>query len=211
MIMLNEPGDTALKTSKMLQASVAAALLCAASAQATTIDFDAATVTSQLTSNAFYLGYVAKTYTEEGFVFSSTGPVGNRVVAPYLTYNNNSFALGESLFGTTTLTTADNSLFSISSLDLIRLPLLFNTTITFTGTKASGPDAVQTFKFTNNHWNSISFNSSFTNLTSLKWSQGITNFAVDNLNVTAVPEPATYAMLLGGLGLIGLARRRKQA
>ena len=32
-------------------------------------------------------------------------------------------------------------------------------------------------------------------------------FAV-NGTIAAVPEPETYAMLLGGLGLIGLARRR---
>lgn len=32
-----------------------------------------------------------------------------------------------------------------------------------------------------------------------------------NLNVLAVPEPETYAMMLGGLGMLGfLARRRKQ-
>ncbi|MBK7006395.1 MAG: choice-of-anchor C family protein [Burkholderiales bacterium] len=36
--------------------------------------------------------------------------------------------------------------------------------------------------------------------------------ALDNISVTAVPEPETYAMLLAGLGLIGtLARRRKSS
>jgi choice-of-anchor C domain-containing protein len=35
--------------------------------------------------------------------------------------------------------------------------------------------------------------------------------ALDNVNVTAVPEPETYAMMLAGLGLMGfIARRRKQ-
>jgi hypothetical protein len=32
---------------------------------------------------------------------------------------------------------------------------------------------------------------------------------VDNIAVTAVPEPSTYAMLLGGLGLVGWRTRRK--
>ena len=43
---------------------------------------------------------------------------------------------------------------------------------------------------------------------------GIYTYAayVDNLQVSTVPEPETYAMLLAGLGLIGgVARRRKQS
>ena len=46
-------------------------------------------------------------------------------------------------------------------------------------------------------------------------SDGRTHFTVDDMNfspVAAVPEASTYAMLIAGLGMIGLvARRRKQA
>lgn len=36
--------------------------------------------------------------------------------------------------------------------------------------------------------------------------------SLDNISVTSVPEPETYAMLLAGLGVMGaIARRRKQA
>ncbi len=34
---------------------------------------------------------------------------------------------------------------------------------------------------------------------------------LDNVSVTAVPEPETYMMMLGGLGLIGFAARRRKA
>jgi hypothetical protein len=43
---------------------------------------------------------------------------------------------------------------------------------------------------------------------------GFTNFdvAVDNVSVSAVPEPATYGMMMGGLALVGwMARRRRNA
>nr|WP_295659361.1 PEPxxWA-CTERM sorting domain-containing protein [Polymorphobacter sp.] len=35
------------------------------------------------------------------------------------------------------------------------------------------------------------------------------SFEIDNIAVANVPEPATWAMLVGGFGLIGFARRRK--
>ncbi|TFW27620.1 PEP-CTERM sorting domain-containing protein [Duganella callida] len=43
---------------------------------------------------------------------------------------------------------------------------------------------------------------------------GFTQFdvAIDNVSISAVPEPSTYGMLIGGLGLVGwLARRKHRA
>jgi hypothetical protein len=67
------------------------------------------------------------------------------------------------------------------------------------------------------NFTSYLFNSAFTNLTSVAFSSsGSTNptfngFSVDNIITggNAVPAPATSALLLTGLGLIGFTRRRK--
>ncbi len=52
-------------------------------------------------------------------------------------------------------------------------------------------------------------NNSSTTLTFSSVGSGDSGAVLDNVSVTAVPEPETYAMLLAGLGLIGMVRRRK--
>jgi hypothetical protein len=49
----------------------------------------------------------------------------------------------------------------------------------------------------------------------IHWGDGVSkefnyHANIDTLTVAAVPEPETYAMMLAGLALVGLARRRKQ-
>ncbi|OFJ47717.1 hypothetical protein BA896_000540 [Janthinobacterium lividum] len=51
-------------------------------------------------------------------------------------------------------------------------------------------------------------------LLSASWKEGLVHtFQVDNIaaSVSTVPEPATYGMLLGGLGLLAFMRRSKNA
>jgi hypothetical protein len=49
-----------------------------------------------------------------------------------------------------------------------------------------------------------------TNFTGLQFSANQNAFEVDSMNVAAVPEPATWAMMIGGFGLIGLSMRRRR-
>lgn len=54
---------------------------------------------------------------------------------------------------------------------------------------------------------------SSTPITAFRWittDGGILNTAIDNISVSAVPEPATYATLLTGLGLLGFNRWRRR-
>lgn len=67
--------------------------------------------------------------------------------------------------------------------------------------------------------NSISFNHFFataipqgTNVRLRFQGGGALGMNIDNISITAVPEPGTYALMAAGLGIVGfMARRRRQA
>ena len=68
------------------------------------------------------------------------------------------------------------------------------------GYQGSGGTALVTLTFTDDD---------ATNFTGLKFDANQNAFEIDSMNVTAVPEPATWAMMIGGFGLIGLSMRRR--
>jgi hypothetical protein len=210
---------------------VAAALLSAAGAQATTIDFDLASMAQLTHSNLpgpidVYFGV---TYVEDGYQMQSSlanpFPIGPPVLPSTLfapdavnvlyTPAANSFAMAASVGAKTTLTQIGGGAFNLKSIDLAQLlgPGGQDYSVTFIGTKAdmSGP-VTQTLAFTGS-WQTFNFND-FTNLSMVTWKEnGSINrdFLVDNIKVTAVPEPETYAMLMAGLGLVGYAARRRKS
>ncbi|MBX3616948.1 FxDxF family PEP-CTERM protein [Nitrosomonas sp.] len=65
-------------------------------------------------------------------------------------------------------------------------------------------------------WQNFLLPGTFTNLVSVEFRDSQSGsflsapgFGVDNINITPVPEPETYAMLLAGLGLLSLMVRRR--
>lgn len=193
----------------LLRATAVAAILAAAGgaqAQTTTIGFDSL-------EHAGYFGSVFTSYSEGGYNFDSSflGLLSSAHQSNFAYAG--SAGLGATALSTTTLSRADGGAFSLSSIslaDFVSLPGSFD--VTFVGHQVGGGTVTQTFTLGGGHTFADYTFSGFSNLLSATWKEGaLHTFQVDNLAVSAVPEPATYGMLLGGLGLLAFLRRRKNA
>ena len=195
----------------LLRATAVAAVLATAGgahAQTTTIGFDSL-------EQPGYFGSVFNSYSEGGYNFDSS------FLGLLSSAHQDSFAyagsagLGATPLSTTTLSRADGAAFSLSSIslaDFVSLPGSFD--VTFVGHQVGGGTVSQTFTLGGGHTFADYTFTGFSNLLSATWKEGaLHTFQVDNIaaTVSAVPEPATYGMLLGGLGLLGFMLRRKNA
>jgi hypothetical protein len=184
----------------MFARTVAGVLLTAfaLSSQATTISFTGAAeggVFTDVTGS----GNGPSKYTAQGFEFFATGPDGHfhpDLFTPDSVYMHSNYNLTTN---TWVLAKVGNGLFDVTSFTVNGGALNWVTNLGTTGTTSSGLNNVGLHGIT-----SLTF--------SLESNFASGNMDAFDVNPSAVPEPATGALFAAGLGLLGLAtRRRKQS
>lgn len=109
---------------------------------------------------------------------------------------------------------ADSSAFTLSSMEIGPSQNFGALAQTLTISGYRGTDVVASDDVVvqpGTSFQSHSFDEDWTNLDSVRLGSLSRGYvAVDNIVLTPVPEPETYAMLLAGLGLIPLAARRRR-
>ena len=194
---------------------LAAATLASVPASAVVIDFD--TIPST--------GWTQADYVEDGYKISSTVNTSSGLSFKAITGANSIDPDGVSVTtgsgGSTSVTVSrlDGGAFGFGSMDFGPLALgSLQIAYKFTFFMADeSADIVKYFSFTNK--NMTAHTVEFADLgaitgfrfgTSVGGSQQFDNIVLNDV-AAAVPEPATWAMMLGGFGLIGGAMRRRRA
>lgn len=174
-------------------------MACALSSQATTINFTGASEGGVFT-NPTGSGNGPSKYTAQGYTFYATGVDGHfheNLTAPDSVYMHTNY--GNTTQNTWILSQVTNSLFDLTSFTLDDGSLNWITNLGTTGTTSVGLNKVNLHGIS-----SITFS-----LVSGNGSASMDQFVV---NPSAIPEPASAALLLAGLGVMGaVARRRKQS
>lgn len=93
-----------------------------------------------------------------------------------------------------------------SAINLLGFDALDDVTLTVTSTSG---DSTTVDVASDNQFASVSTN--FFNVTEVTFDFGDQSGAIDNLNVAAVPLPASVLLMLAGLGGLGVASRRRKA
>lgn len=198
-----------MKKTLLAAALAAASLGFAAQASAAVLDFESLAHDGEWTADAGYA------HVEDGFLLSNLSSFSFTTWGTQSAFYTGSTALmNDNDAGVTQLTQVGGGLFSLSSVTLATaFPYMTedNVSITFLGTLGNGSTVSQTFSVADGAAQVFSFDSSFTNLASVSWANEAMYAQFDNINVAAVPEPESYAMLLAGLGMIGAAMRRRKA
>ena len=98
---------------------------------------------------------------------------------------------------------------SIDSYNTLTLNFVGGGSQVFTGTQlVANPNGDQSSPNTNGRFRfTAGANEQIAGVT---FASGGNSFEVDRLAVAAIPEPATWAMMIGGFGLIGVASRRSR-
>lgn len=199
-------------------------------ARATIISFDGLAGTAMAGSSQVFTTFTKFSpntlATVDGFQFSSSGreyflgaayaaACCNGDLGP-LAYNGTDYLIGEPDI---TVSKVGGGAFSLNGFDLAEWDNTFTASISLTTTGPGGPTTQvlplslfgNSFKTLGNDFTHFSLTGydnvvSFTLVGNVSWAF----IALDNLDVAApIPEPETWAMLLAGLGLLGVAARRR--
>lgn len=190
------------------------ALSSAARATPITIDFESLAGTGTLFgANESY----AANLDIDGFTFSTNAGFGFRsALSNNANYTGSVALVANEANASVTLSQTNNALFDIASIGLVfsNLAQQNSADLTFYGTKADSSVVAQTFAI-DNTLTTYNFNSSFSGLQSLTWTQlqaEGNNHQFDNVVVdgdpSSVPEPSSAYLLL--LALAGTALQRKR-